>query len=191
VHGPAPVGYECSHRLGSGDIQGIERDMNPNNLCWERGAVNKSRGFCQMYHAARVKDIREENAVAGRTITETAIWELASIEADAVCSVVHGPNLCRYWHPSWGKPSPSVLSRAGPNQKKLPKGKRPMGRPKGSKDIRPRKSRGTADRMRVKSKQTSPDEVDLVSSSEEEEQEEQKEREQEEKEREEDEDWDI
>jgi len=53
LHGPAPVGYECSHRLGSGQIPGIERDFNPFNLCWEAGPLNKSRGFCQMYYLAK------------------------------------------------------------------------------------------------------------------------------------------
>jgi hypothetical protein len=163
MHGPAPVGYQCSHRLGSGVVRGIERDMNPNNLCWEMGSVNKSRGFCQMYHAARMTDIREERAIAGQPISEAGIWEIASIETEEVCKVVHGPNLCRFWHPSWGSPSSLVVSRQGPNKRRASKGQRRMGRPPGSKDSKKRKSRKLADRSRVERKRSADEPISLLS----------------------------
>ena len=176
MHGPAPVGYDASHRLGSGGlIAGSERDCNPNNLCWEWHSVNMTRAFCQQYHAARMADIRAESQVAGREVSDADVWELATSQTEKVCQVVHGPHLCHFWHPSWGKPSPLIRSRKGPNvTDRPPKGQRPMGRPRGSKDTKERKSRLKADRRRVKRKRQSTsltaeesEPIDLISTEEE------------------------
>jgi len=129
MHGPAPVGYDASHRLGSGGlIAGCERDCNPNNLCWEWHSVNLTRGFCQQYHANRMADIRAESAAAGRQISDAGIWEQATRDTEQVCQVVHGQWLCRFWHPSWGQPSSLIRCRKGPNETgRPPRGQRPMG----------------------------------------------------------------
>jgi hypothetical protein len=100
--------FQASHRLGTG-IVGIERDFNPNNLCWESDRVNKSRGFCQMFF---------ETALMAADVNLTAVQQFTAAEQDAqvVCTIVHtrcmqpgdaeANFLCQFWDPAWGVLSP-------------------------------------------------------------------------------------
>ena len=111
--GKSPVaGFQASHRLGTG-IQGIERDFNPNNLCWESDRVNKTRGFCQLYYDQLSIALRR-----GGGLTPAQVFTIASNATQAMCIVAHTADmpingrprnfLCHFWDPAWGVISPLV-----------------------------------------------------------------------------------
>jgi len=111
--GRCPVpGYQASHRLGTG-IPGIERDFNPNNLCWESERLNKSRGFCQIYFEQLSIQLSR-----GGHLTPAQVFTMAAQATHIACQVAHiadkQPNdrpmnfLCHFWDPAWGVISPLV-----------------------------------------------------------------------------------
>jgi len=125
AHGsdPAPSGKvtHCSHRLGTGIIQGIERDFNPNNLCWENERLNKSRGFCQLYFIRRYNEL----SVANPEAAQDMIFKQAEEDTWEICRYVHvpytestqmptpSPNdyLCHFWNPAWGVTADTFLPK--------------------------------------------------------------------------------
>ncbi|MGI0135020.1 MAG: hypothetical protein ACREBW_08710 [Candidatus Micrarchaeaceae archaeon] len=102
MHGPAPqLDDQASHRLGSGQIVGIERDINPNNLVWESEAVNKSRGACQLAVAAMM---RAGHTFAASIAAITPFCQWAHVP-DAIRGTAAEANyLCHFWDPAWGQP---------------------------------------------------------------------------------------
>ena len=118
LHGPAPSpASECSHRLGSGHIKGIERDFNPKNLCWEDGPVNKSRGFCQMHYTSELKTVKLEWAEKQTPLTESMAHAIARERTRKECVKVHGINShCLFWSPDWPQPSHLIAGRQGPGR---------------------------------------------------------------------------
>lgn len=108
---PVP-GYQASHRLGTG-TPGIERDFNPNNLCWKSERLNKSRGFCQIYFEQLSLQLSH-----GGHLTPAQVFTMAQQTTHAICLVAHPtdkqPNdrardfLCHFWDPAWGVISPLV-----------------------------------------------------------------------------------
>ena len=118
LHGSAPSTVsECSHRLGSGQIRGIERDFNPNNLCWEDGPINKSRGFCQMHYTAELKLVEAEWAEKQTSLPESMAHAIARERTRKECVKVHGINThCLFWSPDWPQPSLLIAGRKGPGR---------------------------------------------------------------------------
>jgi len=130
VKGAPPAGKnQCSHRLGGGGfIQGVERDFNPNNLCWESDKLNKTRTFCQLYYDQIYSEIVAVNLPgpyqpAGFVpLTVQQMHQQAVLRSEAVCEKVHAvaipigatraDYLCKYWNPTWGMPNIAVRSHA-------------------------------------------------------------------------------
>ena len=96
--------------LGGGEIYGVERDFNANNLCWESLRMNVSRGFCQMHFVERTNALM---ALTGKSAGE--VYAQAVADAHQICARVHGSALCQFRNPAWGVPSPSLQYRASLN----------------------------------------------------------------------------
>ena len=102
------IGFQASHRLGTGTVVGIERDFNPNNLCWEGDRINKSRSFCQLYFESQM--FMASVQVLALTLLQQ--FTQSQQRTHNVCTVVHahdmqpGDNavnfLCNFWDPAWG-----------------------------------------------------------------------------------------
>lgn len=94
--GAAPnIDDQCSHRLGSGQVIGIERDINPNNLCWESDPENKSRGFCQLHFIAVYNNIVNAQNVPV-PITPQQCSAQAETTVLVACNRVHHQGQCYF-----------------------------------------------------------------------------------------------